>query len=164
MRKLLRVFKPFRVYKSYKFFFWSFSEKKLFLKSLFWLTFAKIAIPIFSFKRLQPYLGQVSEEVIFLPKPDQVLKNRQVRVAILRASSVLPFHSQCLVTAICARRLLRDLGCSPRLYLGVAKDKNKKEFQESAGPGLMAHAWVKLGNEWTVGKSETDFTVVKIFA
>ena len=161
MKKILKLHK---LYKAYRFFFWSFLEKKLFWKAFFWMIFAKIAIPTFAFSRLQRYLGEVSSDQDFpVEAAADRLKIKQVRTAIARASKILPFHCQCLVTAICARKLLKDLGCSPRLYLGVAKEAKEKESLNK-GPGLMAHAWVKLGDQWIVGKSETAFTVVKIFA
>lgn len=158
-----------KFYRAYRFFFWTHQEKRLFFKSLFWLTFSKIAIPVFSFKKLQPYLGEVSAELDILLAPEERLKIKQVKAAIHRGTRVLPFHCQCLVTAICARKLLRDLQCQPRLYLGVAKAKDLQLSEEDLDPsaietGLAAHAWVKLGSEWVVGQSKTPFTIVKIFA
>ncbi len=154
----MRIFKFLRFF---KFFFLSHLEKKLFWKAVFWMIFAKMAIPSFSFKKLQPYLGQVTEASEVNLDPKEYLRIRQVRAAIFRARKILPFHCQCLVTAICARKLLKDFGSSPYLYLGVAKEKLEKS-QNS--PGLIAHAWVKLGDELVTGQSDIQFTVVKIFA
>jgi len=180
--RAFKLFKIFKIYKVYKFFFLSHLEKKLFWKSLFWLSFSKWAIPNYSFKRLQKYLGEAPEELNKELNRDldksldknlylKLREVKQVKAAISRARKILPFHCQCLVTAICARKLLKDLGCEPRLYLGVAKETPEKRALENLAaldhkkpsPGLMAHAWVKLGDEFVVGKSEIDFTVVKIF-
>lgn len=177
-----------KIYKIYKFFFLSHLEKKLFWKALFWLSFSKWAIPNVSFKQLQKYLGEAPEELNrnlnFYLNPErncvqlqqakqakQTKQVKQVKAAISRARKILPFHCQCLVTAICARKLLKDLGSAPELYLGVAKETRENRALEPSPDkpspdnpsSLMAHAWVKLGNEFVVGKSEIDFTVVKIF-
>lgn len=128
-------------------------EKRLFLKALFWLTYAKLTIKFCSFERLKPHLGQISENSDSALSDSDLSGARYVKQAVGRADKCLPFHCQCLVMAICAGYLLKEQRVPYRLFLGV-----KKESQS-----LAAHAWVKVGEYFITGQSQEKYTTVKVF-
>lgn len=140
--------------KFWRFFKLSHIEKRLFFKAMYWLVRAKITIKFCGFDRLKPHLGEVSHsESAPSLKIADIPRARQIKQAISQAARVLPFHSQCLVTAITAKYLLNDQQFSCRLYLGVKKDDDT----------LAAHAWVKVGEFFISGQTAEQFTTVKVF-
>jgi len=78
-----------------------------------------------------------------------------VRKALLRGIKRLPWKAKCLAQALAGKLLLRKLGLSGTIYLGVRKDTGKLE----------AHAWLKCGNQFISGKEGyKKFTVVQIIS
>ena len=83
------------------------------------------------------------------PSDQQILI---VRKALLRGLKYLPWKGKCLVQALTGKILLRLLGLSGTIYLGVKKEDDK----------LKAHAWLIAGNTFISGKEgHKKFTVVQ---
>jgi hypothetical protein len=80
---------------------------------------------------------------------------RRVGWAIGVAVRYTPWESKCLVQAIVGKILLRRRHIHNILYLGVARNIDKK---------MIAHAWLQASDiTVTGGLAENDFTVVAVF-
>lgn len=151
----------FGLFKVFKIFSYSREEIFFIMIAWFWLIIAKVSIFLLSFNQLKKLMGEGRDLAVNSPIIENQLSDQTrekillVKYSIGRAARLLPFHCQCLVTAITARKLLKKLNYSPDLYLGVAKDPEK---------GLAAHAWVKLGDVWVTGQTAQSFTIVKVFS
>ena len=66
----------------------------------------------------------------------------RVRVAIVRASSRLPWRSDCLVQALAARSWLHRLGVETSLCIGVPEEQRER---------FEAHAWLMHGKTVITG-------------
>lgn len=131
---------------------WSHTEKRLFWIAAYWLCRSKITIARGPFKKIKPMLGQVTQSRSSLDYEAQQLK--LMRLSLFRAESLMPFHCQCLVMAIAAQKICRELKLPATLVLGV----NKKD------QNLAAHAWICLGDEVVVGQTEQSYTAVQQFS
>jgi Transglutaminase-like superfamily len=118
-------------------------EKNLFFKAVRISLWVRLLILLLPSVKLQKLLGTPHKE------SSQAIEKTVESVAIkiyrnMRRSSVyLPFSEKCLVDAIVAKKMLQKYNIESTLYLGVAKDENKK---------LIAHAWLRYGNTFIVGK------------
>jgi hypothetical protein len=92
------------------------------------------------------------------PKDDPGNRSYIWRVgwAIAVMSRYTPWESKCLVQAVTAKLLLRRYRLHNTLYLGVARDPEKK---------MIAHAWLRTG-EWMVTGAHRsgEYTIVASFA
>lgn len=127
----------------------------LLVEAFFWLGIARLAILIFPFRRIEPYLGRRMAESALEAPPDNG-QLREVAWAVNRVSRYTPWQSKCLVQAIAAKRMLQSRNIVSTLYLGVAR---------SGAKTLEAHAWLRSGPAYVTGGQERkDFTVVAMFA
>lgn len=77
---------------------------------------------------------------------------RRVRLAILRALSLIAGAPNCLPQAIAARWMLKRRGISASLFIGTQRDGQGK-------PRI--HAWLKVGDEWVTGLcDEEQYTLI----
>lgn len=110
------------------------------------------------FRRLAPLLGAPMGAVAFVPTTTakQAYRARLVRCAILRASRVAPFRSDCLPQAFAATTLCRILQVPTSAHLGVRLDDDCGD--------MAAHAWVCSGPEAVSGgRSFGAYTAVACF-
>lgn len=135
----------------WRYFNWKHQEKRLFWLAFYWLCRAKFSIAKKSYDGFKPMLGKPVTPGN-QPKVDPKAA-LPARIALNRAQKVLPFHCQCLVTAIAIQKLCAQLRLPTTLHLGV----NKKDEQ------LNAHAWVCLGDKIIEGQNGETYTTVKVF-
>jgi hypothetical protein len=80
---------------------------------------------------------------------------KSVRLAILRASQLLPVRMVCFPRAIAAQAMLRRRGVGTRLYYGATNE---------AGKGLVSHAWVQDGDEGVIGlRAARGYKVIGVY-
>lgn len=130
---------------------------KILLLEVFFLTgIARAAILIFSFNKIAKITG-ISKSESDMEIGEENLKIAvKVGWAIHAVSKRTPWESKCLVRAITAQVILHQKKISSTMYLGVAKDENKK---------LTAHAWVRCGSYILTGADEMkNFVQVAKFA
>jgi hypothetical protein len=126
-----------------KFFHLPAEEKTLFFKAVRIALWVRLLMLLFRSQKLQKLMGMPHKE------SSQAIEKTVESVAIkiyraMRRSSVyLPFREKCLVDAIVTKKMLQKYNIESTIYLGVAKDGNKK---------LIAHAWLRYGNNFIVGK------------
>jgi hypothetical protein len=140
-----------------KFFRHSPLEQRLFLAAVLWLGLSRLAILLFPFRWIAPYLGQsmtlTSEE---LPSGCRTIHISSIQWAIQTASRYAPWDCKCLVQAIAGKMLLRWRGIPSTIYLGVRRDENKY---------FAAHAWLRCGSFILTGKPGMEhYTIVATFA
>jgi len=73
-------------------------------------------------------------------------ETRWIAWAVERVGRGAQLNSACLPRALAAQAMLRRRGIPSRLCLGVARE----------GSGLLAHAWVEIGQDKIVGGAEAD--------
>lgn len=79
-------------------------------------------------------------------------------VAVRTAANHTPWRSVCLPQAVAGQWMLRRRRIAATLYLGVAKES-------ASSPGLVAHAWLRCGDQILTGASKRrQYTVVTSFA
>lgn len=71
--------------------------------------------------------------------------------AVQTAAGQLPWRSNCLVQAIAAQRMLIKQDVSGVIYLGAASGTRVSDQSE-----LMAHAWLKCGDNFITGEFEAE--------
>lgn len=114
--------------------------------SILFIPFNKLA------RRIGKYKDESTDQVSDREK--YIINNVAWAVAVI--SKRTPWQSKCLVKALTAQIMLKQRKISSTLYLGVAKDEQKK---------LKAHAWLRCGMDIITGDSErSGFTVVAKFA
>lgn len=80
----------------------------------------------------------------------------QVAKAIRRSVKVIPWKVKCFVRAVAGKYMLKRMGISSTLYIGLGKDEEQK---------LTAHAWLRCGRFIVTGKEEMNrFTPVAFFS
>jgi hypothetical protein len=116
----------------------------------------RLALLVIPFRRLSLFLGRQAEESPWTENSESVKVARAIGWAVETASRYTPWESKCLVQALVAKIMLRQLGIANTLYLGVARDDRKS---------LAAHAWLRCGGlVVTGGRAENRFTTVGNFA
>lgn len=78
--------------------------------------------------------------------------------AVRAAANYTPWSSVCLPQAVAAQWMLRRRRIAATLYLGVAKES-------ASPPGLVAHAWLRCGDQILTGAGgRQQYTVLTTFA
>jgi len=125
-----------------KFFLISAEERKLFFQAVRFALWARKYTRTLSSNKLHKFLGVPHKEsVTEVSIADPVIL--KVYRAMRRSTIYLPFKRKCLIEAIVAKKMLMQYNIPATLYLGIAKDGNKN---------LIAHAWLRCGNNIIVGK------------
>jgi hypothetical protein len=115
------------------------AKLRLFLESALWLALARVAIGIAPFHRIGALVGLAPGEGPRGPRsPEAARVGWAVRAAVVR----LPWHSTCLCQALAAAVMLRRMGISGTLHLGVGRDP--------AG-ALSFHAWLRCNDMVVTG-------------
>jgi hypothetical protein len=124
------------------------SHQKILNEACFQLARMRLALSLFSFKKLVYDLRFHSAELPPVALEEDQLKIAQlIGWAILAAAANLPWKSSCLVQAMVAQRMLKRRGIPGVLYLGAGLGSG-----EPARERLSAHAWVKSGAEFITGE------------
>jgi hypothetical protein len=138
-----------------KFFKRTGADRRLFLEAFCQLALARFAILVVPFRRIAPFLGQVSAESPRCIPGSEPLAQR-ISWAVQTAARYTPWESKCLAQAIAAKMMLKRCHVPSTLYLGMSRD---------APAGLSAHAWLRCGERiLTGGPVHNQFTVIAHFA
>lgn len=124
-------------------------DRRLFLEAFFlhiWVWFILLFIP---FRKLPELFANPS---VTGSNYDRIKLN-QVRLAVRRASEILPFRNRCLVSSLAARRILKRRRIESELSLGVAKIDGVK---------IRAHAWISSDGVEIV-EQMGDYKVLYLF-
>jgi hypothetical protein len=132
------------------------AHKWLFAYALFWALRTRFSMVFLSFKAYRNTLGKlqvVAEQQI----NEQVLADALlIKTIVLTVCNYTPWESKCLVQAVVCKRMLQKRGIQTTIYLGVANDKEANK--------LLAHAWLKLGDQILTGsKGHQKFKVVNFY-
>jgi hypothetical protein len=132
-------------------------DKGRFLEAAFWLGVYRAAILIIPFKTIAGRLGKHMAETDTAPLDAAVQRETlAVSRALRTMGRHLPWECKCLVQAAAGKRMLDRRRIPATLYLGAAKNEEKK---------LIAHAWLRAGDMILMGSAGMDrFTVVGAFS
>jgi len=132
------------------------ADKWLLCKVFVLLGLCRFAINVFSFHRLEKYMGaRLTETAATIPQ-GQLQIARKIHWAIHIISPFTPWTSNCFPQALCAKILLRRAGISSTLYMGAV-------FKPE-GAALKGHAWLRCGPYYvTGGDSSKDFGAIASF-
>lgn len=134
----------------------SWGEQRLLLEVFFLSGITRFAILFLSFNKLVAFVGKYKEESSDSVRNIDEITINKIRWAISIACRFTPWESKCFVQAFIGQIMLKKRKISSTLYLGVAKDKEKK---------LLAHAWLRSGTIIvTGGRGYNSFTQVAKFA
>ena len=130
--------------------------QKIVIEAVFLMGAARFSILVFPFKKVASVMGKPMTETS--ENIDARLLNtaRQVAWFVRKLADFTPWESKCLVQALTAQMMLKRRKIPSTLYLGIAKDNNKK---------LIAHAWLRCGSSILTGDYERpSFSTVAWFA
>ena len=96
-----------------------------------------------------------ADEVADDGRPGTTERLNRVRLAIARASRIVPWRADCLVQAMAARSWLHRHDISTRLSIGVPA---------AAEPDFEAHAWLSHGGYIVTGGDVTRFVALNAAA
>ena len=139
--------------------FWSLSgeEKSALLEALYYLLWARVMNKLFSFEKLMPHIGTLTQSE---PKDLNARQQQQVFVvkrSIQRTHSRFFWQNICLPQALAAMKMLHRRQVPAQIYFGSAYQEARKN--------LKAHAWVKAGTIFVSGKKgHQNYTVVSVFS
>lgn len=135
-----------RMSKFKRFCHWPREEKRYFFLAYYWLTIYSVKLKTTPFKKLIASPSKPSH-----PQKTELTPQR-IGQLIRSARKYSPFPCLCLVQALTAKRLLTRLGFDPVISLGV---NNKGENNT-----IEAHAWCKVGENFTNKLIESDYAVI----
>jgi hypothetical protein len=118
-------------------------EKKLFFEICFLKLFFGIITYILPFKFYRRFLGDYGIETSKFPDAAEKYFVKLIYRSLYRSSKYFPLFKKCLTKAIVAKYMLNKRGIRTTLYIGLAKNDQKK---------LIAHAWLKWGNNIITGR------------
>ncbi|WP_304544399.1 lasso peptide biosynthesis B2 protein [Desulforamulus aquiferis] len=134
----------------------SWREQRLFLEAYCLTGIVRLAIILFPFRRIAPFLGKYMAESSMLEDSVKLAIARRIGQLVTKASRFTPWESKCLVQAMVCKIMLRRRKINSTLYMGVGRDKIK---------GLVAHAWLRCGKTIISGaQGIKNFTTVGKFA
>jgi hypothetical protein len=141
-----------------KFMTLSLEEKKLFVEAWYLLGVMRLALLLFSFKRLTrtfEHMKQVKEKTILSEEELQVAQ--LIGESITKAAAYTPWESACLAQAFTAQKMLQKRGIPGVFYLGAKKDQINRG-------NVSAHAWTQCGELVITGENgHKAFTVLSVF-
>lgn len=107
------------------------------------------------FNKLRKRMGKHKEESIDVESKEVYEIAKHISWIVNLISSKTPWESKCLVQALTAQKMLKKIGISTTLYLGVRKD----------GDSMAAHAWLRCGEYYVTGGAiRYQYTIVAKFA
>lgn len=132
------------------------ADRFMLLKVFCLMGMVRVLILLLPFKWIAKHLGHQGIESS--QEEDSVKREaaRKIGRAIAKISRYTPWESKCLVQAITGKILMRKMGISNTLYLGVRKNEKNE---------LVAHAWLRVGPAIISGRHGRDeFKVVSCFS
>ncbi|WP_028550866.1 lasso peptide biosynthesis B2 protein [Paenibacillus sp. UNC451MF] len=127
----------------------------LIAEAIFYLGWARMLVSI-PFAKVAPSLGAHMQETSNSERRDDIESLIKVHDIIRVMSQHTFWESKCLVRAIAALKMLERRHIESTLYLGTARDEQRK---------MIAHAWLRSGPFYITGAEEMErFQVVGTFA
>ncbi len=118
---------------------WSLEDWVLLLEAGVTLARARFLVRRTAFPKLARRFGQLGFET---PKDILNPKAEKVGWAVRTAAKGVPWRSECLEQAVCAKLMLRQKRFSSTMYFGTLRN----------GAALQSHAWVRSGDTVVVGE------------
>lgn len=132
----------------------SFRRKILVLETVFYLGIFRLLLLIVPFRVIAKLLERTKQQPQQEITPERLQKHREIAASIKTLSQHVPWKTECLVEALCARQMLAVRRIPNTVYFGVSKTKSD----------VKAHAWVESGGLILVGASGwEDFTAITKF-
>lgn len=127
-------------------------QKKIFILTLFYITYTQLLIISIPFKFIIKILSLKKIEVL-----DKNISNennlKEIIWAINICSKIVFWKSKCLNQALTVYKVSKIYGNKPYLYLGLIKENNE----------IQAHAWVKINEKYIIGKDNRIYNIISIF-
>ena len=124
----------------------------LFIEAWLTLSFAKLLIIVFEFKRIAALIGNPQVESPREMHEEKIIMD--IEIAIIRGVKYVFFSSRCFDQSLAATFMLKRRKITSTIYFGL----NKK------GEQLTAHAWVRCGEKIISGRLGYErFTAVAWF-
>ncbi len=121
---------------------------KIIVIAVFFLTgITRLAILVVPPKYLLSILGKEGSETPEEVNRRELLRAYKIGWCVNKVSDYTPWQSKCLVEALTAQLLLKTLGISSTLYLGISREGENK---------LIAHAWLRCGQLIVTGGDEKE--------
>ncbi len=131
------------------------SEKTLFLESLFYLIFAYIALKLTAWKRILPMIGELKKESAKITNPGNTEVLNEIKVAMKRAHSAVPLGSKCFIMAIGTRLMLNRRKITSTIYIGFKK--GNEDFE--------GHAWIRSEDIILAGGAgRNDYEIIAYYS
>jgi hypothetical protein len=125
----------------------------LFFEACIYLSFAKLLILFFPFKKIAALIGRSQVE-----SPIEVMEStiiKDIEISMIRAVKYALFTSKCYDQALATTFMLKRRKISSTIYFGLHKETEQ----------LLAHAWVRCGDKIVSGKLRYErFTPIAWFA
>ncbi len=118
------------------------ADRRLLLRAAFWLGIARIRLASTPFQRL---VGEPVGEPGGVEPDVDVLQ--RVGYAVRAAAANVPWRSDCFPQTIAARTLLKRLGFSSTIHLGV---------ERTSKDNIAGHAWLTCGETVVVGGQDLN--------
>jgi len=127
-------------------------EKKIFILTLFYITYTQLLIISIPFKFIIKILSLKKIEVL-----DKNISNennlKEIIWVINICSKIVFWKSKCLNQALTVYKVSKIYGNKPYLYLGLIKENNE----------IQAHAWVTINEKYITGKDNRIYNIISIF-
>jgi hypothetical protein len=124
----------------------------LFIEAWIFLSFAKLLIIFFPFKKIAALIGNPQVESPKKMHEEKIIKD--IEVAIIRGIKYVFFFSKCYDQALATTFMLKRRKIVSTIYFGLDKE----------GEQLIAHAWVRCGEKIISGRlGHERFTAVAWF-
>ena len=131
-------------------------ERIILNQTFFWLIYAFVLARIIPLKWFNSVLGKFKKEIEVETNESQHQLIDVLRKNTRRLKRKLPWKVKCFEEAIAVKKVLEKHQLKSTIYLGVSKDNKSK---------LIAHAWLKIGDEFITGKKGYEkFTVVGFYS
>jgi len=131
-------------------------ERVILNQTFFWLIYASVLVRIIPLKWFNSVLGEFKKEIEAELNMNQLQSIEALRKITRQLKKRLPWKVKCFEEAIAVKKVLEKHQIKSTIYLGVSKDKNSK---------LIAHAWLKIGNDFITGKKGYEkFTIVGFYS
>jgi hypothetical protein len=134
------------------------SDRLLLVEVVFRLIAARLSVALLPFSLLKRRLGQHMAESPHDGDPTQRELLRRVRWSLGAVSRRAPWRCMCLERSIAGKMMLRSRRVPNTLYLGVARDAQRRG-------AIRAHAWLRSGaTPVTGGDGSGHYAIVSTFA
>jgi hypothetical protein len=131
----------------------TFFDYILFLEAWMYLSFSKLLILLFPFKKIAAMIGRPQIETPKENMDDTIIE--EIEISVIRAIKYALFTSKCYDQALATTFMFKRRRISSTIYFGLHKGAEQ----------LLAHAWVRCGDKIVSGKLGYErFTPVAWFA